>query len=146
MSLPATSNPIPVTDAPPTVARAQSPILFAHRRSEAITALAPDVTKFKTELTDTFSTLTQALTSVKDVPSAEAALPKLKDLDGKLEIAKATMQKLADSAKATIRVVVKSTQVQLRELLDKVLAIPGVGEKVKSVTDSIMAKLNDLAG
>jgi len=31
-------------------------------------------------------------------------------------------------------------------LVDKVLAMPGVGEKLKTVADSIMAKLTDLAG
>jgi hypothetical protein len=130
----------------PNVTRAQSPEPVHVPVPQAAKNLVPDVTKFSTELTDTFSKLTETLTSVKDVPSAEAALPKLQDLDSKLDVAKATMQKLADSAKITISTLVKSTQGKLRELVDKVLAIPGVGEKVRVVADSIMAKLTDLSG
>ena len=104
------------------------------------------MTKFSTELTDTFSKLTEALTSVKDVASAEAALPKLQDLEGKLDVAKTTMKELGDAGQTTIKTLVKSAQVKLKELVDKVLAIPGVGEKIKTVVASIMAKLTDLAG
>jgi hypothetical protein len=41
---------------------------------------------------------------------------------------------------------VKATDGKLRELIEKVLAIPGVGEKIKVVVNSIMTKLTDLSG
>jgi hypothetical protein len=138
------------TPAPEAQAPAAIPVRAAETRlpvvPDAVTGVVPDVSKFSTELKDTFSKLTEALTSVKDVASAEAALPKLQDLDSKLGIAKVTMHNLADSAKITISTLVKSTQGKLRELVDNVLAIPGVGEKIKVVADSILAKLTDLAG
>ncbi len=142
------SSSAPPEPEPPVAAVAPAQIPEARRPvvPEPAKIVVPDVSQFSTELKDTFSKLTEALTSVKDVASAEAALPKLQDLDSKLDIAKATMQKLADSAKTTISTLVKSTQGKLRELVDKVLAIPGVGEKVRVVADSIMAKLTDLAG
>jgi hypothetical protein len=143
--LPSTSTTAPQPQTS-TVIRTPSPDTPRTPVADSIKAVVPDVSNFTTELKDTFSKLTEAFTGVKDVASAEAALPKLQDLDNKLEIAKATMQKLADSAKATISTLVKSTQVKLRELVDKVLAIPGVGEKIKGVTNSIMAKLTELAG
>jgi hypothetical protein len=141
------SASVPVADVPPpAVIPVQSPDTRRAIVPEAIKGVVPDVTKLSTELKDTFSQLTEALTSVKDTASAEAALPKLKDLDDKLDIAKATMQKLADSAKTTISTLIKSSQGKLKELVDKVLAIPGVSEKIKVVADSIMAKLTDIAG
>jgi hypothetical protein len=103
------------------------------------------VSQLSKNLTDSISSLTETLTSVKDVPSAEAALPKLEGLNTKLETAKTTMQTFADAGKATIRALVKSSQEKLKELVDKVLAIPGVGDKIKPAVDSIMAKLTDLA-
>ena len=106
----------------------------------------PDVTKFSTELTNTFSKLTEASTGVKDAASAEASLPKLQDLDGKLDVAKTTMKEIGDAGQTSIKTLVKSAQGKLKELLDKVLAIPGVGDKIKAIVDSIMAKLTDLAG
>jgi hypothetical protein len=143
--IPSTTTPAPEEQVR-SVARAQSPEPARAPVLEGVKKLVPDVTTFSTELKDTFSKLTEALSSVKDVPSAEAALPKLQDLDSKLDVAKATMQKLADSAKITISTLVKSSNGKLRELVDTVLAIPGVGEKIKVVADSIMAKLTDLAG
>jgi hypothetical protein len=89
--------------------------------------------------------LTETLTGVKDVASAEAALPKLQDLSTKLDVAKATMDKLTDAGKATISTLVKSTQGKLKGLADEALAIPGVGEKLRAIVDSILAKLGRLA-
>jgi archaellum component FlaC len=99
---------------------------------------------FKTDLTDTFSKLTETLSGVKDASSAEAALPKLQELDNKLDSAKATMQKLAGAGKAALSALVKTSEGKLKELIEKVLAIPGVGEKVKEVAGSIITKLTDL--
>jgi hypothetical protein len=130
----------------PRVSPASAPVAAKVPVPEAPKVLIPDATQLSTELTDTFKTLTETLTGVKDVASAEAALPKLQDLSSKLDAAKATMQKLADAGKATIKTLVQSSQVKLKELVDKVLTIPGVGEKLRAVADSIMAKLTDLAG
>lgn len=138
------STPVPEEQVPE-VARVQPPELRPAPAPEAVKIQVPDVSKFSTELTDTFSKLTAALTGVKDAASAEAALPSLKDLDAKLEVAKATTKNLADAGRAAIKELAKSAQGKLKELVEKVLAIPGVGEKIKAVVDTIMAKLGDLA-
>jgi hypothetical protein len=143
--IPSTSTPSPEVQVPPVI-QAKSPDTRRAAVPEAVKSLAPDVTKFSTELTDTFSKLTEAFTRVKDAASAEAALPTLQDLEGKLDVAKTTMKELGDAGQTTIKTLVKSAQTKLKELVDKVLAIPGVGEKIKKVADSIMAKLTDLGG
>jgi Bacterial protein of unknown function (DUF937) len=133
------TEPAPATVKAPIVEAPKVPVV------EAPKVPAPEVTQLSTELTDTFKSLTETLTGVKDVPSAEAALPKLQDLGPKLDAAKAKLDKLTEAGKATIAALVKSSQAKLRELVDKVLAIPGVGDKIKAVVDGIMAKINDLA-
>ena len=110
----------------------------------AVNISVPDVTKFSTEITDTFKTLTDTLGGIKDTASAEAALPKLQDLGPKLDAAKTTMQKLGDAGKATIKALVQSSLSKVKELVEKVLALPGVSDKIKPVVDSIMAKLGEL--
>ena len=110
------------------------------------TRLVPDVSKFSTELTDTFSKLTEALTRVKDAASAEAALPTLKELEGKLAVAATTTKKLGGAGRTSIKTLVTAAESKLKVLIDKVLAIPAVGEKLKPVVDSIMAKLSELGG
>jgi Bacterial protein of unknown function (DUF937) len=144
--VPSASTRAPGVQAPAAITRAQSPDTSRDLASETVTGHVPDVTRFNTELTDTFSKLTEALTSVKDTASAEVALPKLQDLEGKLDIAKTTMKELGDAGRTTIKTLVKSAQAKLKELVEKVLAIPGVGEKIKPVVDSIMAKVTELAG
>jgi hypothetical protein len=144
MFLPSRSNPAPEVKNP-IATRAQSPDNDNAQGGESIKLVVPDVSKLKTELTDTFSSLTEALTSIKDVKSAETALPKLQELEGKLEVAKTTMKDLGTAAKATITTLVKASEGKVRELIEKVLAIPGVGEKIKAVADSIKTKLTDLS-
>jgi Bacterial protein of unknown function (DUF937) len=143
--LPSTRTPVPDVQGQP-VTRGQSPEVAGKPALDSINAVIPDVSKIKTELTDTFSKLTEALISVKDVPSAEAALPKLQDIEGKLDVAKTTIKDLGAAGKATIGELVKTTMGKLKELVEKVMAIPGVGDKLKSVTESIMNKITDLSG
>jgi len=112
--------------------------------TEAPRVPVPEATQLSSELSDTFKALTDTLTGVKDVPSAETALPKLQDFGPKLDAAKARLDKLSDAGKATVTSLVKSSQARLMELVDKVLAIPGVGDKLKAVVDSVMAKISDL--
>jgi len=143
--IPSATIPAPAARVP-TVVRAQSPDTHRALVPEAVKSLVPDATKFGTELTDTFSKLTEAITGVKDTASAEAALPKLQELEGKLDGAKTTMKELGDDGQTTIKTLVTSGKAKLKVLVDKVLSIPGVGEKLKTVVDSIMAKLTDLSG
>jgi hypothetical protein len=47
------------------------------------------------------------------------------------------MDKLPDETQTTIRSLVKPALAKLKELAGKVLALAGVGDKIKSVLDSI---------
>jgi hypothetical protein len=138
------ATPVPEEKAP-TVTRAQSPDTPPASVPDRVKALAPDVNKLKTDITDTFTKATEALTGVKDAATAEAAMPKLQDLDGKLEDAKTAMKTLAEAGQTIIKTLAKSQLSKIKEIADKVLAFPGVGEKIKPVVDSIMAKLTDLS-
>jgi hypothetical protein len=146
MFLPTRSNPVPQVENPAVVTRAQSPDIARAPVMESAKPLDPDVSNLKAELTDTFRKLTETLSSVKDSQSAETALPALQELEGKLDVVKTSMKDLGAAGKATISTLVKATEVKLRELIEKVLAIPGVGEKIKAVADSIKTKLTDLSG
>jgi hypothetical protein len=137
---PEPTEPAPGAPAVPDQAIVKAPV------PEVPKVAVPDATQLSTELTDTFKALTETLTGVKDVPSAEAALPKLQDFAPKLDAAKAKLDKLTDAGKATVTELVKSSQAKLKELVDKVLAIPGVGDKIRAVVDPIMAKIKDIAG
>jgi hypothetical protein len=98
------------------------------------------------DLAGAFSSLTSALTGIKDAASAEAALPKLKELNEKLDAPKKMMAALPEVARSTISPLIKSSLATVQTLANKVLANAGVSEKIRPVVDSIMEKLTTLAG
>jgi len=102
----------------------------------------PDPTKLSTDLTSVFTSLTDILGGVKDVPTAEVAAPRLTDLTPKLDGLKALWDKLPDAGKSTIRKIAVDHLGKLKELVAKVLAIPGVSEKLKPELDTLLAKLS----
>jgi hypothetical protein len=104
----------------------------------------PEFPQLNGELAGVFSSLTNSLTGIKDAASAQAAVPKLKEMSGKLDDAKSTMEKLPADGKEAIRSMLKPALAQLKALTDKAVALPGVGEKIKPVLDEITGKLNAL--
>jgi hypothetical protein len=104
-----------------------------------------EVTKLGSDLSGMLGSLTDTLTGVKDAASAEAALPKLTDLNGKLDDAKVSWDKLPEAGRTAINSALKSALASLKELVNKVLEIAGVGDKIKPVVDPIMTKLASLS-
>ena len=107
---------------------------------------ASKVSQVSADLAGTFSSLTAALTGIKDSASAEAALPKLKDIGDRLDGAKSALEGLPESGRSTIVAQVKLALSKLKELADKVLAMAGVGDKIRPAIAAIMGKLNALVG
>jgi hypothetical protein len=107
---------------------------------------APQVSTVSGELASAISSLTSTLTGIKDAATAEAALPKLKDLNDKLDAPKKALAGLPESAKSSISALIRSAVNTVQALANKVLANTGASEKVKPVVDSIMGKLTALAG
>jgi hypothetical protein len=106
----------------------------------------PNVAQLSTDLTGTFKSLTETLTGIKDAASAEAALPTLTELNTKLESAGSVVERLPEAGKATINGLTRATLDKLRVLVGKVLALAGVGDKIKPIVDAIMNNVKALAG
>jgi hypothetical protein len=97
-------------------------------------------------LTNTVKSLTNTLTGIKDAASAEAARPTLRELNGNLESARSAVDRLPEADKSSIQTLARSALDKLRGLVDKVLAMAGVGDKIKPIVDNIMNNLKALAG
>ena len=102
-----------------------------------------DVTE---QLKGMFSSAQTSLGSITDVESAKEALPKLEDFSGKLDGITAMADKLPDAAKPMFNTVVQGGMGQLTPMLDKVMAIPGVGAVLGGVIESLKEKLAALGG
>src|SRR5262249_5722742 len=86
---------------------------------------APKISDVSSELASTFSSITEALSGIKDAASAEAALPKLREINDKLSNTRDMMGGLSDTGKSTLNTLVRTALAKLREVADKVLAIAG---------------------
>lgn len=95
-------------------------------------------------VTKSLGLLTETLGGIKDVPTAEAAAPKLAEIGTHLDTVKEAVAKLTGTSKEAVTAAIKAGLEKIQELAAKALAIPGVGEKLKPTVDAILAKLNDL--
>lgn len=94
------------------------------------------------ELNTAFGVLTSTLPGVTDAKSAEAALPKLKEANGRLGAVTGSFGLMNDAGKAQIRRIVEARIEKVKDLVAKALAHPGVPEVLQPVLDEILGKFN----
>ncbi len=83
-----------------------------------------------------------ALESIKDKASAEAALPDLQAVEGKLDALSGNVEQLPQQARTALASLLDDSLPALQDLVNKVEGIEGVGEVVKPTLDGIMTKLD----
>jgi hypothetical protein len=107
--------------------------------SSTVDALNSQVKQLVTSTTDT-------LANIKDAASAEAALPKLRTLNTTIDGISTTLASLPEDTRKPIAATIGSSYTRLKEMADKVMAIPGVADKVRPVVEPMLAKLQALSG
>lgn len=105
---------------------------------------AIDLTAFGGDVSGLFGKLTDSFKGITDVPTAEAAVPGLKDLAGILEGYKATADKLPEAGKTTVKEMVGTNLGILQPIIDTVLAIPGVGDILRPIVEPMLKTLSAL--
>ena len=105
---------------------------------------AIDLTAFGGDVSGLFGKLTDSFKGITDVPTAEAAVPGLKDLAGILEGYKATADKLPEAGKTTVKEMVGTNLGTLQPIIDTVLAIPGVGDILRPIVEPMLKTLSAL--
>jgi hypothetical protein len=93
------------------------------------------------QVTDVFKNATTALDGVTDAASATAALPKLAELDDSLTELGGLLDQLPAEGKSALAALVSGSLPSLETLVAKVNEIPGAGEVIKPVADSMLEKL-----
>jgi hypothetical protein len=92
-------------------------------------------------ITDSFGSITKTLGSVKDEASATAALPDLSKLTETFGGMTEKFGVLPEAAKSAVAGIFASSLGELKPMLDKILAIPGVEAILKPAIDALMEKL-----
>jgi hypothetical protein len=97
------------------------------------------------QVTDSISTLRNALAGVTDAASARAALPRLQEVTTQIDRVSSLRGQLSAEQQRSLAGMVNPLMAALNQLFDKVLAIPGVAEVLKPTIDALKAKLTALA-
>jgi hypothetical protein len=93
------------------------------------------------QVTDVFKNATTALDGVTDAASAKAALPKLNEINDSLTKLGGLVDQLPAEGKSALATLVSGSLSSLETLVAKVNEIPGAGEVIKPVADSMLGKL-----
>jgi len=136
------SAPVPAEAPAPTPVAAKAPATAKAKTPVDPNAPVPTGAEVNQSLDGIFKTATEALTSVKDAETAEAALPTLDGLKDKIDSVKAQWDLVSPFGKAAVT---KATSAKLsifKTLVGKTLEIPGVSDKLKEVLDALVAKLS----
>jgi hypothetical protein len=121
----------------------------SEKTSQAVDSAAASVqsaAQVGEDLKGAVTNLTESFTKIKDPASAEAAIPKFKEISTKVDSLNAMASNLPSDARQSISSALSGSMTKLKELADKAMAIPGVSEKLKPVVEPLMQKLNALAG
>lgn len=114
------------------------------KNAPGIQAVLPEVTAFTKGLDGVVGSLTETLNTVKDAATADAALPKLKDASQQAGGLKDLLDKVPGPGKAAAKAALDTGLGKLKVVIEKILALPGVGEKLKPILDEIVGKLTGL--
>jgi len=93
------------------------------------------------QVTDSITNLRTTLAGITDASSAQAALPKLREVTGQIDKVDGLLGQLSPEQRKVLAGVVNPLMPSLNQLFDKVLAIPGVAELLKPTIDALRAKL-----
>ena len=93
------------------------------------------------DFTSLFEKYGTTLTGVTDAATAQAAKPELEKMNDQIDRLKASLDKLPAALRPAVTKVIESSTKTFQEQSDKVLALPGVGDVLKSVIDGIVKKL-----
>jgi hypothetical protein len=93
------------------------------------------------QVTDSITNLRTTLAGITDAASAQAALPKLREVTTQIDKVDALLGQLSPEQRKVLAGVVNPLMPTLNQLFDKVLTIPGVAELLKPTIEALRAKL-----
>jgi hypothetical protein len=103
-----------------------------------------DVTAVGKRLNGLYDSVDKVLASIKDPESAEAALPKLKDLESQIDAARKMLVQLPASGISSVKEMANENMAKFKEQAETTLETPGLSEEIKNLITTIMRKLTEL--
>jgi hypothetical protein len=132
--------------------------LFRDRMEEAVAPTTPPATvgepaqnlvvgdvNLGQEVTGAVENATAALNDVTDAASAEAALPRLSEIDANLDRFGGLVGQLPAEGKSALAALINGALPELEALIAKVSETPGVGDVIRPAANALVEKLKAMA-
>ena len=103
----------------------------------------PSMSQMTDELNSTFKMLGETFASIKDAASAEAAAPKLEELNAKIDTIKKTMAQLPETGRAALQKLVVDQLKPMKDQAQQAVSLPGLSERIKLLINQIITKLEE---
>jgi len=97
------------------------------------------------QVTDSIGSLRTTLNGITNAASAQAALPRLQQATAQLDKVSGVLGQLSTGQRTVLAGLINPVMPALNQLIDRVLAIPGVAEIIKPTIDTLKARLAVLA-
>jgi hypothetical protein len=133
------SKPAPAPGTPP----AQT---IQNAAEDLIEDVAGDATAVSSAVTALFDNAGKTLADVTDAATAQAAVPKLQEMDKEIDSLTSTIGKLPAEAQTAVKSLISTSLKTMQEQADKVLGIAGVGDILKPIIEGIVKKITAIVG
>lgn len=110
----------------------------------AAKSLVVDGVDLGTQVTSVFDGLKTTIGGITDAATAQAALPKLQDAVKSVDGLSGILPKLSGDQRTMLSGLINAALPTLKDLIAKVLAIPGVGDVLKPTADALLGKIDAL--
>jgi len=120
----------------------ESPYASALQKLEGVKVGDVDIGEVATSA---INNVVSSLNDVKDEAAAQAALPKLREASSQFDQLTSLLDQMSPETRKIVSETFAAIRPTLDQLLDKALAIPGVGAVIKPVVDTVRTKLDTLA-
>jgi hypothetical protein len=117
----------------------------AQRGTSAVQSVTMGGLDVGNQVNDSVSGLLTALGGVTDAASAQAALPKLREITVQIDKVDGLIGQMSAEQRKFLAGLINPAMPKLNELFDKVLAIPGVADLLKPTIEALKTKLAALA-
>jgi F0F1-type ATP synthase membrane subunit b/b' len=97
---------------------------------------------FVSETTRLVSQANSTLAGIKDPASAEAAAPRLQEINQQMTNLRSTWNQLPASARSTASSTLQPQIAKLKQTAQNILSQPGIGQTVRPQVEQLMANLN----
>lgn len=103
----------------------------------------PSMPKLTDDVTSMFKSVGEVFGGIKDAASAEAAAPKLEELNAKIDAMKKMMGQIPAASRETLQKVVDEQLGPIKTQAEQTLSVPGLSERIKTLINQVLSKLEE---